>query len=114
MACLTQQKLALFFGHLVKFNKSNDDGEPNTDEPAPACTLCHRFQVPALQELHFDEDAEIVKEPIAQEAESGQDLQFLLLIRNFLRANLLDLDILVEELEKTEKSPGYTHVICTR
>ena len=103
-------QLALLNGALVQLDQGDNDGQPDADEPALTSATRHSFEVPPVDELDLDQDGKIVKEPVAQEGESGQDLELLLHLRKFARLNLLDLHVLVEALAQTEKLSGGRHV----
>ena len=110
--CLAEHQLTFTIGGLVELNERDKNGQPDSNEPALACTACHWFQLEARQELHLDQDGQVIKEPIEQEGQSGQDLQVLFKVRQFALLEVPDLHPLVEWLEQTEQLSRSAHVLC--
>ena len=111
LVSLAEQELALAVRRLVEFYESAENGEPDSRQPALACSSRHCFEIEVRQELNFDEHSQVVEEPIEGEGDSCQNLKVLLSGGQLPCLNHRDLYILVEKLEEAEEFTGDTHII---
>ena len=67
---LAEKKLALLVGSFVKIDQSDQDREPEANQPALARSSCHLFEFETGKEFDLDQHSEVVEEPIESEGKS--------------------------------------------